>query len=62
MVVWLPIGLLELDKNCQINVVADLCLSNQSPWHLLSKTSEKFERLPSDLDSLLELLGQMQNL
>ncbi len=54
--VWLPIGLLDLDKNYQINVVADVCLSSQSPWHLLSKTSEKFEQLPPDFATFLELL------
>ncbi len=54
--VWLPIGLLELDKNCQINVVADLCLSNQSQWHLLNDNSEKFEQLLPNFTTLLELL------
>ncbi len=54
--VWLPIGLLDLNKNYQINVVADLCLSSQSQWHLLSDNSEKFVDLPPDLATLLELL------
>ncbi len=54
--VWIPIGLLDLDKNYQVNVVADLCLSSQSQWHLLSDTSQKFEKLPPDLTTLLNLL------
>ncbi|PIE47072.1 MAG: aldehyde-activating protein [Gammaproteobacteria bacterium] len=50
---WLPVGLFE---DITAEVVANLCLDNQSNWHVLADTARNFNDLP-EFSELMKLLS-----
>ncbi|MDN3452160.1 MULTISPECIES: GFA family protein [unclassified Psychrobacter] len=51
---WIPVGLLEFDRNLvAVEVVANLCLNSKSSWHSIDTESNNFDTLP-DFKAILQ--------